>query len=60
MLLGLNGIVVKSHGGTDDFGFASAIEVAADLVSNEFLDMIATDFDLLDGNEASANKAAVS
>ena len=56
MLLGLNGIVVKSHGGTDDFGFASAIEVAADLVSHELLDKIAADFDLLDGNAAPAKK----
>jgi glycerol-3-phosphate acyltransferase PlsX len=26
--LGLNGIVVKSHGGTDALGFASAIDIA--------------------------------
>jgi glycerol-3-phosphate acyltransferase PlsX len=32
MFLGLNGIVVKSHGGTDALGFAAAITVAADLV----------------------------
>ncbi|MDA0655383.1 MAG: phosphate acyltransferase, partial [Proteobacteria bacterium] len=48
MLLGLNGIVVKSHGGTDDFGFASAIEVAADMVSHKFLDKITADLNLLD------------
>jgi len=29
---GLNGVVVKSHGGSDDFGFANAIGVAADMV----------------------------
>ena len=28
VFLGLNGIVVKSHGGTDAFGFATAIDVA--------------------------------
>jgi phosphate acyltransferase len=28
MLIGLNGIVVKSHGGTDSLGFSSAIKVA--------------------------------
>ena len=27
-MLGLNGIVIKSHGGTDIFGFANAIEIA--------------------------------
>ena len=32
MFLGLNGIVVKSHGGTDALGFADAIGVAVDLV----------------------------
>ena len=32
MFLGLNGVVVKSHGGTDALGFAAAIGVAADLV----------------------------
>jgi len=32
MLLGLNGTVVKSHGGTDAFGFATAMEVAIEMV----------------------------
>jgi glycerol-3-phosphate acyltransferase PlsX len=32
MFLGLNGIVVKSHGGTDALGFANAIRVAVDLL----------------------------
>jgi glycerol-3-phosphate acyltransferase PlsX len=40
MLLGLNGIVVKSHGGSDDVGFANAIGVAHDLCANGFLDRI--------------------
>lgn len=31
-LLGLNGVCVKSHGGTDALGFATAIGVAADMV----------------------------
>jgi glycerol-3-phosphate acyltransferase PlsX len=35
-LLGLNGIVVKSHGGADARGFASAIRVAADLARSDF------------------------
>lgn len=34
MFLGLNGVCVKSHGGTDALGFANAIGVAVDLVSN--------------------------
>ena len=32
VLLGLNGIVVKSHGGTDAFGFCNAISVAVSLI----------------------------
>jgi glycerol-3-phosphate acyltransferase PlsX len=36
MFLGLQGVCVKSHGGTDAYGFANAISVAADLVRNDF------------------------
>ncbi|WP_454916668.1 phosphate acyltransferase PlsX [Xanthobacter sediminis] len=32
VFLGLNGIVIKSHGGTDAEGFASAVDVAYDMV----------------------------
>jgi glycerol-3-phosphate acyltransferase PlsX len=35
-LLGLNGIVVKSHGGADAVGFASALRVATDLARSDF------------------------
>ncbi len=35
MLLGLNGIVVKSHGGTDVLGVMRAIEVAENLASHQ-------------------------
>jgi glycerol-3-phosphate acyltransferase PlsX len=38
--LGLNGIVVKSHGGTDGFGFANAIGVAVDMVANKLNEFI--------------------
>ncbi|HWA60016.1 MAG TPA: phosphate acyltransferase PlsX [Caulobacteraceae bacterium] len=34
--LGLNGIVVKSHGGADARGFATAILLAADLAKSDF------------------------
>lgn len=36
--LGLNGVVVKSHGGADATGFANAVFLAADLASSGFLD----------------------
>jgi len=40
VLLGLNGIVVKSHGGTDAFGFSNAIGVAVSLIENSYIDGI--------------------
>lgn len=39
-LLGLNGVVVKSHGGANDEGFANAILVAADVAQSRFADEI--------------------
>ncbi len=35
MLVGLNGVVVKSHGSTDHTGFANAIKVAVSLIENK-------------------------
>ena len=43
VFLGLNGIVVKSHGGTDALGFATAIDVAIDMVANGLVQKIADD-----------------
>ncbi|HVB69091.1 MAG TPA: phosphate acyltransferase PlsX [Acetobacteraceae bacterium] len=40
VMLGLNGVVVKSHGGTDAEGFAHAIDVAMDMVVHRFNDRI--------------------
>jgi glycerol-3-phosphate acyltransferase PlsX len=40
MFLGLTGVCVKSHGGTDAFGFANAIGVAVDLVAEGFNERI--------------------
>lgn len=37
VFLGLDGIVIKSHGGTDGLGFSSAIDVAYDMVKYELL-----------------------
>lgn len=45
LFLGLNGVVVKSHGGTDDEGFASAISVAADMVRGDFNERIHADLE---------------
>jgi glycerol-3-phosphate acyltransferase PlsX len=40
VLIGLNGVVVKSHGGTDAQGFAHAIDVAMDMVMHHFNERI--------------------
>ena len=40
VLLGLNGIVIKSHGGTDAEGFASAIDMGYDMTHYELLNKI--------------------
>jgi glycerol-3-phosphate acyltransferase PlsX len=37
VFLGLNGIVIKSHGGADSEGFASAIDLGFDMVRYELL-----------------------
>ena len=34
VFLGLNGVVIKSHGGTDAEGFAAAIDVGYDMARN--------------------------
>lgn len=44
MLLGLNGICVKSHGGTDAFGFANAIRVAVQLITEGVNEDIKKDY----------------
>jgi len=45
MFVGLNGICVKSHGGTDAVGFANAINVAYELISNNFNENIKQDYE---------------
>jgi glycerol-3-phosphate acyltransferase PlsX len=46
-LLGLNGVVVKSHGGTDAPGFANAIKVAADLAASDYAAQIGRNMERL-------------
>ena len=44
VFLGLNGISVKSHGASDATGFAIAIDVAADMVTDNLKQRIIDDF----------------
>ena len=43
VFLGLNGVVIKSHGGTDAEGFAAAIDIGYDMVRYELLAKISAD-----------------
>ncbi len=40
VFLGLDGVVVKAHGGVDADGFSGAIEIAANMVRHDLLDKI--------------------
>jgi len=54
IFLGLNGIVVKSHGGTDSVGFASALDMAIDMARAGVMAKISADHDALMSNMGSA------
>lgn len=58
VFLGLNGIVVKSHGGTDALGFATAIDVAVEIVRTGLVEKINADVALMTGllRQADAEK----
>ncbi|HXP95946.1 MAG TPA: phosphate acyltransferase PlsX [Telmatospirillum sp.] len=58
MFLGLNGIAVKSHGGTDAVGFANAIGVAVELVTHGFNERIKQELERLKAVEDSPAQAA--
>lgn len=60
MFLGLNGIVVKSHGGTDALGFANAIGVAHDIAVEGLIDKIREDLARMNASSDSQLQAAVS
>jgi phosphate acyltransferase len=47
VFVGLTGVVVKSHGGTDALGFATAIDVAVEMVTNGLVAKIAEDVSLV-------------
>ena len=55
VFLGLNGLVIKSHGGTDEYGFASAVELAHDMVRNDLQARIASDVAALTETKELAN-----
>jgi phosphate acyltransferase len=52
VFLGLNGIVIKSHGGTDAEGFAAAVELGYEMVRHGLLAKIRETLDHYTGQEA--------
>lgn len=40
VFLGLNGVVIKSHGGTDEIGYKSALGLAYDMARNDLIEKI--------------------
>ncbi len=50
--LGLNGIAIKSHGGTDAIGFASAIDVGYQMAESGLIVRLAADLDTFHGRLA--------
>ena len=60
VFVGLNGIVVKSHGGTDALGFANAIGVAVDMAANGFNDILTRELASFSAATPSTARAAAS
>ena len=58
VMLGLNGVVVKSHGGTDAEGFAAAVAVAMDMVVYRFDEQIREGLAQLGASSAGAVSSA--
>jgi len=57
VFLGLNGIVIKSHGGTDAEGFAAAIEIGYSIAQSRILEEINTDLAAYRQTEAARGEA---
>ena len=49
VFLGLNGIVVKSHGGADPEGFAAAVELGYDMARSRLMDGIRSELEAFHG-----------
>jgi len=57
IFMGLNGIAIKSHGGTDGEGFAHAIDVGVDLVIHGFNDKVKQEFSRFEGSRNGGDSA---
>jgi glycerol-3-phosphate acyltransferase PlsX len=57
VFLGLNGVVVKSHGSADAVGFASAVDMAIDMARADINARITTDRSAISAESAGARAA---
>jgi glycerol-3-phosphate acyltransferase PlsX len=60
LFVGLNGVVIKSHGGSDARGFASALGVAVDMVRGNFNEHLIEDLEAFAQDDAPPPRVAVS
>jgi len=51
LFLGLGGLVIKSHGGTDDVGFANALLVAQKMAASNYMQVIQQNLELFAGGQ---------
>lgn len=51
VFLGLNGVVIKSHGGTDAEGFAAAIDLGYDMIHNGLIGKISSDLEIYEQSQ---------
>lgn len=58
VFLGLNGVCVKSHGGTDAFGFANAVAVTIEMVSEGMIDRMIAHFKTFDVETKASNTSS--
>ncbi len=55
LFLGLGGLVVKSHGGTDAEGFSNALEVARRMSASDYMDIIQQNLNTFAGKQSGAS-----
>ena len=52
VFLGLSGLCIKSHGGSDAYGFSSALRLAAELAQHNYIQRVADDINHLMSQES--------
>ncbi len=57
VFLGLNGVAIKSHGGTDAEGFAAAIDLGYDMIHNNLIGKISSDLEIYEKSSANTGDA---